>query len=311
MLSYYDKEIFHNFLETYELKSTNNIDENIPNMNIIFSHESLPEKLINIFFKKSNYYISYILENALVFSLMFKKDNLINKIKTYKYNINDINSLDYSTKYTILTFCIKYILKKKNNDFNNTEIEIIKTRNRELFDYINYNYKIETINEVYRNLIVDIIITTSQDEIKVLEKIITTKELDNYLILLSKGIINNNEDIKLFKYIFIKLLFYDIYSYEKHLINISLNKILNDLNISIPANVFSDNITTEILEYIINSINKNSYVLPRDLLLRHKLLDRFFSAMLTEKTKMIEELSEKDIKNIRKLYPLYKLDKVK
>jgi len=311
-MSYIDNEILKIFINVYELKTSNSINETIPNLNISLNKENIPNKMVNIFFSKAKDYIPYILENALIYAILYDIPQIIDNYDTLKNNINLISLLDDELKYNILVYSIKFILDKKNNKINNKDIFSIKETYNKMFIYIENNYKIDSLFNLYRNIIFDVFNKLKLDfNEKTLEKILLSNKYDQILKKVSNDFIENENDLIFFKKFFIRILLYDAYLFEYYINNKVLEDMTNDENfpIKLSKDTLKSILSTPILDYINECIKNNSYSLPKNIKLRTEILRNFFHTNLHDKYKLIELVEKENVLVLKKLNPLYKVDK--
>ena len=302
MLNYIESNILNIFYNIYELKMTNCINDKMPNMNIIFDEEHIPNMIIDKFLINIKDYIPNILEYALIHALLYSNKNIINKFKDLKKNINNINTLNYETKRNIIYCSIKYLLTKKRNYIDEKEIEVLKNKHIELFSNINNLYDIKTINKFIRVIIEDLLDIYSDDDTDLIENILLSNKYDNEIRFLSKGFIENNNDIKIFKIYLLRIFFYDLYIIE----NYSKKEIIDNL----PNNLDENSIIVPSLKFIEGCIKNNYYSLPKDIQLRKYMISRFILGYFIDKKEILEYSEKKEEKKLKKIYPLYKLDKL-
>ena len=308
MLNNIESTLLETFINTYELKSTNFTNENLPNFNITFDAEHIPEKIVNKFLEKNKNNISYILEYALIYSLMFNIDTITNLYNNI--DINNLNNLPYDIKFKIVKYAIKYLISKKNNNIINENIPKIKEENIKLFSKItNFNFVI-TINKKYRQIINDLLKKES-NQINLIEKVLLSNNLDQDIINISKGIISNDTDLKHFKLYMTRIFLYDVYVFELHLKKDAIKSIPpNMIPNFLPEDILDEIASTPIVEYIKECKNKNQYKLPTNEFLRHHMIGKYFAYQKKQNLEMIEE-AEKNHKDVlKKVYPLYELDKL-
>ena len=308
MLNNIESTLLETFINTYELKSTNFTNENLPNFNITFDAEHIPEKIVNKFLEKNKNNISYILEYALIYSLMFNIDTVTNLYNNI--DINNLNNLPYDIKFKIVKYAIKYLISKKNNNIINENIPKIKEENIKLFSKItNFNFVI-TINKKYRQIINDLLKKES-NQINLIEKVLLSNNLDQDIINISKGIISNDTDLKHFKLYMTRIFLYDVYVFELHLKKDAMKSIPpNMIPNFLPEDILDEIASTPIVEYIKECKNKNQYKLPTNEFLRHHMIGKYFAYQKKQNLEMIEE-AEKNHKDVlKKVYPLYELDKL-
>lgn len=308
MLNNIESNILQLFKNSYELKSTNYISDNMPNFNIIFDEEHIPLKIVDHFLEKNKDNISYILEYALTYSLIFN----INTI-TELYNnvsINNLNSLDYNIKFEIVKYAIKYLISKKNNNLNKANISKIKEDNIQLFSKINNFNLIITINKKYREIINNLLKIES-NQIKLIENVLLSNNLDQDIINSSNGIISSDNDLKHFKLYMTRIFLYDVYVFELHLKKDAMKSIPSNMIPSfLPDFILDEIASTPIVEYIKECNNKNQYILPTNEFLRHHMIGKYFAYQQKQKLEMIEEAEKNHRDVLKKVYPLYELDKL-
>ena len=308
MLNNIESTLLETFINTYELKSTNFTNENLPNFNITFDAEHIPEKIVNKFLEKNKNNISYILEYALIYSLMFNIDTVTNLYNNI--DINNLNNLPYDIKFKIVKYAIKYLISKKNNNIINENIPKINEKNIKLFSKItNFNFVI-TINKKYRQIINDLLKKES-NQINLIEKVLLSNNLDQDIINISKGIISIDTDLKHFKLYMTRIFLYDVYVFELHLKKDAIKSIPpNMIPNFLPEDILDEIASTPIVEYIKECKNKNQYKLPTNEFLRHHMIGKYFAYQKKQNLEMIEE-AEKNHKDVlKKVYPLYELDKL-
>lgn len=308
MLNNVESNILEIFKNIYELKSTNFINENMPNFNIIFDNEHIPEKLVEKFLEKINKNLSYILEYALTYSLIFKLDNIVDIYK--KSNINELNQLSYESKFEIIKCAIKYLISKKNDNLNKNNISKIKEDNIELFNKINNFNFIITLNKKYRDIINELLKKES-NQIKLIENVLLNNNFDQDIINISNGIISSESDLKHFKLYITRIFLYDVYVFELYLKKDAMKNIPSNMIPSfLPDSLLDEIASTPIVEYIKECNNKNQYKLPTNEFLRHHMIGKYFAYQKKEKTEMILDAEKNHKEILKKVYPLYELDKI-
>lgn len=308
MLNNVESNILEIFKNIYELKSTNFISENMPNFNIIFDNEHIPEKLVEKFLEKINENLSYILEYALTYSLIFKLDNIVDIYKNS--NINDLDQLSFESKFEIVKCAIKYLMSKKNNNLNKYNISKIKEDNIELFNKINNFNFIITLNKKYRDIINELLKKES-NQIKLIENVLLNNSLDQDIINISNGIISSDNDLKHFKLYMTRIFLYDVYVFELHLKKDAMKNIPSNMIPSfLPDFILDEIASTPIVDYIKECNNKNQYKLPTNEFLRHHMIGKYFAYQKKDKTEMILDAEKNHKEILKKVYPLYELDKL-
>lgn len=315
MLKDIEQKIMDIFINVYELKSTNCINENFPNNNIIFDETHIPQKLINKFFIKTKDFIPYILEMALLYALMFNLNDVINKYKELGKSINNIDSLDDKIKRDIVTLSIKYLLNK--NNLNSKNIDTIKISNIELFNCIEGFTYIKTINQIYRNIINDLSREMHIDiNTNFFERVLLSNEYDENIIKVSKGVLVNENELKHFKLYMTRILLYDAYIFELHCKNVAIKNTTSNifppgiLPSGVPEELLDLISSTPITKYIKKCINNDKYTLPNDTFLREYIVDKYKGSNNMDKSSLIKEAEANHKNELKKIYPLYILDKL-
>lgn len=302
MLNETEIKILNIFIEIYELKITNSVNNYNPYMNIVFDSEHIPNSLINNFFKRTNNYLSNILEYALTYSLIYNIKPAIDFFKKENNNINNINLLNEETKRNILNCCIKFIINKKYNRINKQDIEKIKEENLILFNNINGYCQYKTINKVCRDIINTLCKELNANiNSELIEKIILTNEYDS-MIIKNNNIINDENKLKLCKLYLTRILIYEAFIVEvngiKHAID--LHKEL------FPKGAIA---TTQLLEYIKYCIEKKDFNLTKNTPYFKEIIKNYIFYHSVNNYELFE-YAEKNYKNVlKKIYPLYFLDK--
>jgi len=304
-----DNILLNIFIKIYELKTTNYINNNIQNMNIIFDNEHITDKLIDIFYKKANSYFSTIIENALTYSIYFKEEDFINKIKNLKKEINNLNNLDNKFKRELLYNCIKLILLKQNHYIKKHEIILCRENNIEIYSYINNTIQINIINTIYKNIVFMIIKNQNIELDKnSLKDIIHSKKYDELIKKYSMNTINNEKEINQFKMLFSRLFLCDVYIYEIYF----KHKVIDETNY-MPKEIshfLLKNVTEPILDYINKCIYHNIFYIPFDLEIINEMINGFITFNTQTNTKEVDNIKTKYNKTLKKIYPMYILDKI-
>lgn len=285
MLTLQEKIILNTFIEIYNMNIINN---NKNNLNIIFDNKHIPDKLIDIFYKKTNYLLNIVLETSILYSLGYsnKVDYIkyINFLEYYKYDINNIDKTSNEFKRITLYNTIKFLLDKNNKNIDLYKLDIFKKENKDMLKYINNNTKLYSINDIEKIILYKILSKYDLTDIeKSMKDIITTTKYDKDIISNSNGFIKTNTDIiDLKKYIIRKIIF-DTYLIDKD--NILLNA------------------------YITSCIKTNNFSLPKNNDLINIMFNRYSYLFYFEKTeqKYITKEEKTNSKLLKKINPFYKL----
>ena len=262
--------------------------------------------------KYFNQYKECLLKNAAIYAI---KTNDTKYIKLFNNkNIKELIKEDILVRAIISRNAIYNIIYKQNKNIN-IDIETINN-NKELFNKLMPTSKIDNINNIYRNIIMDYL--SKFDDKKneyILEQILITNNYDNDLLDNYKDI----NDIKLFKYILLKIILSDTYLYLKSLeyeelldeeINNIKNEFYNEDNELIEG--LLDKIDTEIINFI---ENLNKIKLPNSNRLRYNLYNKFiiYNKFINSHNYDLDNIKENEesIKTLKKINPIYFLDYIK
>ena len=292
------------------------------------------------FFEKYKY---ILLENSFIYSCLIEdkefKKHFISSIDILKNNIDDI-----FFKLKICEYGIKHTFNKTfNNELNETEIR--NTYNY-IFEKLNtYNTKISTINNLFREIILNYLQNFKENTEIILDEILTTNKHDENIIIASDEILDK-EKIIYFKKFICKLILTDNFIYlinslennyteydykiiPKTIIpnnknNYSNIKYKNNYNYEDYEEEYEDyednyeeekiiyEINTKVLKYIKNCIKTNKYYLPKDNEIRYNLFSNFliYNTYNNDRQKDIKNISnnKENIKELKKLNPIYFLD---
>ena len=302
MLDISEKQILNIFLNIYQMNINNNINYNKKDYNIIFDIKTIPDKLVNIFFKELKEYINIILEDAILYSILNDDTNeYFSFIKVISNeDINNINNLKVDIKRELVYKSIKFILDKSNNKIDLYKVQLSREKYYDLFSNINNNYRIYNINDFEIIIIYKIIYKYKMHDIKsIVKDIIYTNKYDNDIKKFSYNIFNDN-NILFFKNYILKKLFFNTYldEYNKKLIYLKNNN-LNYLGI--------DNLVTPFDKHLNYCINNNKYFIPKEL--ENDILDSYISIFHNKykEKKYIELIEKTNKKKLIKLNPFYKL----
>lgn len=281
----------------------------------------------------ANYFDKYqyiLLNNALVYALKHNNKDYLLFIKEHINNLK--NYLKNEMMFRIKTIELGY--KNLINKFylNNYKDKDIINKNKNLFKKINeISVKKETINQVYKNILFNLINNTYDKKPELLNQILSTNEFDKHIIELSNGIIDKN-DINHFKNIIIRLILGDTFL---HIVSNYMDEEYNDDSDNLyykedyddkyeneqdyddkDLDEFEKEIDMKILKHIEICVNNNIYVLPNDEDLRNDIISYFliYNTYTDDNTRKfdietIEQDKEKKLV-LKKINPLYKLDAI-
>ena len=279
-----------------------------------------------------NKFEQLIIENAILYALK-NKDKFNYYLDFIENNINNLSeelneNVIIKIKTTELAF---YNIQNKEDKIDNE----LKEKYSDLFNKINLLYiNLNPITTVYRNIIMDFIdVGDDMNKERLLDTIFYTSNYDNYLISVSKGVLNSN-NIELYKYILIRLILSDNYlyiesllkedEYDEHLkelkIEYQINTDFNDYQNEYEdesnniENVYKE-INLEILNFIKNNIFLNKFSLPKDDEIRYQIYMNFitYNEYTFEREYDFDTIKNDDEKvlNLKKINPLYKIDLIK
>lgn len=316
----YENEAYENRYKKIDFPITINM---IPNYKVISDFNEL-------YFEK---YKGILLTNSVVYAIENNKIEYLNFIKKYISDLNkvlnDINLFrGKTTEFAILNIVSKS--KKFNNSilFNSELNSETLNNNKKLFNEINKNFiSYTSITNYYKNILLDFL--NQFDNLNrdiILDKFLTTNEIDKKFIEFSKNKISINK-INLYKYFIIRNILSDNYlSITTCRIEDELDNYLNNINRSSDDidyeyeieedefDKFEKEIDDKICKHIDYCISRNKYLLPQDDTLRYNMYVSFLSYNeLDSKEYDIEtvEGSPKDLKKLKLINPFYKLDLIK
>lgn len=312
MLISVEKIILDIFIKVYQQNINNYINYKKENLNIILDNIHIPDKLINIFFKKTKNYLNIILETSILYSIGYEtKDNCLkylNYIDYYKEEINNIENLDNEFKRLTLYYLIKFLLHKNNKNIDIYKYDIFRNNNKEMLIYINNNIKIYTINDLEKIIIYKILCKYDLEDIeKTILDLTTTNKYDEDIKLLSDNIYTNKNDILYFKNYIIKKMIFDTYIIEN-----TINKEIDDtlkenLNDSIFYDFIKENNITPIDKYIDYCITNNIFILPKDKKIIETLINRYSYCFFYPDKEQEYIENTKNKKELKKINPYYRL----
>lgn len=281
-----------------------------------------------------------LLNNALVYALKHNNKDYLVFVKEHKNNLK--NKLKNEMIFRIKTIELGY--KNLINKFyvNNYKDEDIINENKKLFEKLNeISIKKETINQVYKNIIFNLINNTYDNKVELLNHILSTNDFDKNIIELSNGIIEKN-DINYFKSIITRLILGDVFLHIQSVyLEEEFDNDIDNLYNSYYKEEYDNNeyeeeldyddyddyddedldefekeIDMKILKHIENCVNNNIYVLPKNKDVRFDILSYFLiynTYTDTSDRNFDIETVEKDKEKkliLKKINPLYKFDAI-
>ena len=283
-----------------------------------------------IYFKN---YENTLIINAVVYVLEKNDKDFLYFFNQHKDNLRDeiYNNILFRTKITELA--LKNIISKskiyKNKNIFDERLNLNTiNNNKEIFEKINSIYtKYYSITNLYRKFLYDFIDNNSEyipDTKIFLDEFLLTKKYDSAFIFSTSGIINE-ENINIYKTILSKMILGDNYIVAE--VNLFENdfddyfenlKDKYDINYNPKYDIYDEyeeeyiNMSNYILEYMNTCLNKNIFILPYDMNLRHEMYFRFFTFYVDSFDKeydidTIENNNEMKL-NLKRINPLYKFD---
>ena len=304
-----ENEAYENRYKTVDFPTTINP---IPNFKVITDFNDL-------YFEN---YKQILVTNSVVYALENNKIDYLNFVKNYISNLekplNDLNLFKAkTTEFAILNLVSKS--KKIGNVllFNTKSNEYTINNNKDLFNEIDKNFiSFTSFTNFYKNILFNYLNQFDKfDRDLILDDFLTSNSLNEEFIKFSEGSISKNK-INIYKLFIIRNIISDNY------LNITISKIEsesdNDYNDDIENDYEEEEsnnfIDERIYNYIDTCIDNNKYLLPSDDTLRFNMYVSFFAYNeLDTKENDIEtvEGSLDDLKKLKLINPLYKLDLIK
>lgn len=319
-----ENEAYENRYKTVDFPTTINL---IPNFKVITDFNDIYfEKYKRILVTNS---VVYALENNKVDYLNFVKNHLSNLEKT----LNDINLLKAkTTEFAILNLVSKSNKIGKTLLFNIDSNKNTIDNNKDLFNKINNNFmSFISFTNFYKNILFDYLNQFDKfDRDIILDTFLTTNSMDEEFIKFSKGNILKNK-INTYKLFIIRNILSDNYlnittsrieneldDYLQSINNTYKEKANNDYNDVIKNDYKEEEdnsfIDEQIYNYIDTCINNSKYLLPSDDTLRLNMLVNFLIYNESNSKEYDIETVEgsfNDLKKLKLINPLYKLDLIK
>lgn len=314
MLNKEEKILLDIFIECYQLNINNTINYNKNNLNIKLDNIHIPDKIINIFLKKSKYYLNLILESSLIYSIgcdeRDKYIKFISFIDYYKENINNIELLSKEFKRLIVYKSIQYLLDKKNNNVDLIKIDEIKEKYLDLFKYINNNIHIYTTNDLEKNIIYKIMIKYELSDIeKTINELLLSNKYDEDIKVLSNNFLKKDKDILYFKHFIIRKMLFDTYIKE-YIIKEESYKELEEPNNNLILNIVKKTFKTPFDIYINNCLEINKFPLPQNKELLSTIINRYAYCFYysDKESEYIKKLNKTEENTLKKIHPFYKVN---
>lgn len=306
MISIKENHILNKFAQTYEMNIRNTII-NLDNINCFkFDELHLPNKLIPIFLKKlTQDETNHLLYSAIVNASNNNDSAFLNDLKTSSNNL--VETLPIEILRKIIENAIMLMMNKKIYPQKPT---IVKNESEcdDILERFNYS-KIETLYTKYRYIIYKIIAKINfLNPTPIVEEILKTEKYDNLLIELSNGILNNRDDIKVFKQHLIRIIMFDNYILEIFYMDQKLDELIKSAEKTLQRKI--DNIIAPIARHIEECAKNNSYSLPNDDGIIKTMINNFlhFYLVVKDKEEYIKVAEKNNEKTLQLLNPLYKLD---
>lgn len=300
MLNSSEKNILDTFIKIYEMNTINFIDDKKEDLNIVFDENHIPNKLVNLFFKKLLNNLSNILYLSTIYSFGYSEKaehvKLIKYIEYKKENINNINEIDEEFKRVFLYNTIKYILKKRNNNVDLIKEDFVSEIYKINIEHVDNLEIVYTINELQRAIIFKLLSKYTPIEAeKFIYEVITTEDFDNDIISLSLNTLNNKNDITYFKTLLIRTMLQVSYILDYYACEEKIKELNNIPNTNVHC-------MTPIIMYVINCMNKGKYTLPKEKELSLSIINRYLYSI---HNKIDEEKIEEKKKELTKINPLF------
>lgn len=324
-----ENEAYENRYKTIDFPTTINP---IPNFKVIIDFNDL-------YFEK---YKQILITNSVVYALENNKSSYIDFIENHISNLdkalNDLNLFKAkTTEFAILN------LISKSNKIGNTLLFNINSNkntidnNKTLFDTINKNFiSFTSFTNFYRNILFDYLSQFDKlDRDMILDEFLTSNSLDEEFIKFSKKNILINR-INTYKYFIIRNVLSDNYlivtttkiesEFDKYIDNINKNVNKNEIEDEYDNDLdyksekeFDDEdmfdfIDEKIHDYLEKCIENNIYLLPTENSLRLNMLVNFLTYNESNSKEYDIETVEgslNDLKKLKLINPLYKLDLIK
>ena len=324
-----ENEAYENRYKTVDFPTTVNLT---PNFKVITDFNDL-------YFKK---YKQILVTNSVVYALENNKSSYIDFIENHISNLdkalNDINLFKAkTTEFAILNLVSKS--KKIGNTllFNINSNKNTIDNNKILFDTINKNFiSFTSFTNFYRNILFDFLSQFDKlDRDMILDEFLTSNSLDEEFIKFSKKNILKNR-INTYKYFIIRNILSDNYlivtttkiesEFDKYIDNINKNVNKNEIEDEYDNELdyesekeFDDEdmfdfIDEKIHDYLEKCIENNMYLLPTENSLRLNMLVNFLIYNESNSKEYDIETVEgslNDLKKLKLINPLYKLDLIK
>ena len=318
-----ENEAYENRYKTIDFPTTINP---IPNFKVITDFNDLYfEKYKQILITNS---VVYALENNKVDYLNFVKNHISNLEKT----LNDLKLFKAkTTEFAILNLVSKSKKIGNTSLFNINSNKNTINNNKDLFNKINNNFmSFISFTNFYKNILFDYLNQFDKfDRDIILDTFLTTNSMNEEFIKFSKGNILKNK-INTYKLFIIRNILSDNY------LNITTSRIENELDDYLQSinNTYKEKansdyddviendyeeennnfIDEQIYNYIDTCINNSKYLLPSDDILRFNMYVSFLAYNESNSKEYDIETVEgslNDLKKLKLINPLYKLDLIK
>lgn len=301
--------LISNYLYINNLNSTNKID-------II----NIPKDIVDNFIDKYfNQYEETLIKNSLIYALSNEKKDYLKLYLNNQTNFNEYLKLNNEQKLITTRYALQNIYTKIVNNINNDN-QIIESNP----NYFKDNYDYIFITELYRMLLLELINPKLDNDVyNTLDQIFYTNKLDKEII--KQFCTFTKQDLYLFKKIVIRFLLSDNFVYFESLKydleteeELSLEnedefieELDEDFNIE-GIQEYEVEVDDEILDYIYECIENNTFILPEDNDLRYRIYETFIKTNVDIVNKQYDLINIEDNNKtleLKKINPLYLLEK--